>query len=254
LPHIAPSASGALLLYGYHSQGSDTLWVASLTAQGRVAGSPQILLTATQAAPVRLVPIPNGFLAFYVAGSASNTGLYLRRLDGQGIPQGDSVLIAEGAADPKFFVRGEQIWAAWSEEEGDPLAQQSAGTLRIARFDASGARVARDVRVQAPVLNQYAGSPNFVDMGDDVGLLWSNQSVVYICAGCHSDAHLEFVVLDGTDLTPKSQLLMLPNLKTEGGLVDARAQRTGDELLIVSSVQYHTRSEGASASLRCIKE
>jgi hypothetical protein len=254
LPHIAAKADGSLLLYGNHSQGSETARVVSLTAQGEIEGTPETLVTGARVSPLRLLSIPNGYLAFYWVNGASENGLYLRRLDGRGVPQGEPVRISEGALDPRFFLRGEQVWAAWTEEEGDSLSEQSAMTLRIARFDTNGARVAPDARVQMPVANQAARYPHFIDLGDDVGLFWSKESIIYICAGCHSDAHLEFIVLDGVDLTPKSQMLSLPNLQTVGGLTEARAQRFGDEIVLVSTVQYHTWAEGASASVRCVKQ
>jgi hypothetical protein len=88
-------------------------------------------------------------------------------------------------------------------------------------------------------------------MGDDVGLLWAEGSIIYICAGCVPDHSLKFVVLDGEDFTPRSKAVELPNTLPNGGLLSPETARLGDDLLIVSTVTYHTSAEGASGTIRC---
>ena len=74
---------------------------------------------------------------------------------------------------------------------------------------------------------------------------------VDICAGCVPDHSLKFVVLDGQDLTPQSSVVELSNTLPSGGLLSPEAARTGDDLLVVSTVTYHTSAEGASGTIRC---
>jgi hypothetical protein len=105
--------------------------------------------------------------------------------------------------------------------------------------------------LQAPVKDREAVQPTWVEMGDDVGLLWAEGGIIYICAGCVPDHSLKLVVLDGQSFAPQSNVVELVNPLPSGGLLSPATVPIGDELLVVSTVTYHTSGEGASAALRC---
>jgi len=124
-------------------------------------------------------------------------------------------------------------------------------TTRLSRVDLTGERVAKDVRVQSPVTNQEVVTPKLLKRGNDVGVLWSEGSVIYICAGCMPDNHLRFVLLDGATLAPTSDAVTLTNPATEGGLINPSAVWQGEDLSVEAAVGYHVSGEGAAGTITC---
>jgi hypothetical protein len=90
-------------------------------------------------------------------------------------------------------------------------------------------------------------------MGDDVGLLWGDGSIIYVCAGCAPNHSQKFVVLDGQSFIPQSNVVELLNTFPSGGLLSSAAARSGDDFLVVSTLTFHTWGEGASGAIRCVK-
>jgi hypothetical protein len=127
-----------------------------------------------------------------------------------------------------------------------------ARTVHIARFDvATHTANLADVALQAPVVNEENVDPKLVTVGDDIGVVWSQGGVIYICAGCMPDNHLEFVVLDGEDLTPVSELITFENDEAMGGFILPQVIHDAGDILITSTLQYHVSGEGAFGSVRC---
>jgi hypothetical protein len=180
-------------------------------------------------------------------------------LDSDGSVLGEPVALEDSAASgfsatvPSLLVRGDQVLAAWSVVSGDSSydVQDAATTVRIARFDADGQRQGLMYDLQAPVKDRESVQASWVDMGDDVGLLWAEGSIIYVCAGCVPDHSLKLVVLDGQDFSPQSNAVELANTLPSGGLLSPETARNGDNLLVVSTVTYHTSAEGASGTIRC---
>jgi hypothetical protein len=124
--------------------------------------------------------------------------------------------------------------------------------LRIGWFDTGGRALGATYDLQAAVFERRNVDPAWLDLGDDVGLIWSEGSATPIlCDGCTPDNRLHFVVLDGETLSPKSAVLTLNNPGTAGGLTHPQIVSLGPELLVVADVEYHTSSEGMSATLQC---
>jgi hypothetical protein len=253
---IQPSATGTLLLYGDQSGSDQTVKIATLDAAGQISGTPNTLFSASSGGvfPAGLHRTDDGYLAAYTHTHFDNNdgGTYLVALDTAGVPAGDPLRLGSGSGGIDFFDHGDEILIAWTEQQGGYETDDIAVTLRVGRFDAGGRRLGSDQSLQRPIEDRYNQAPHWVEFGDELGLLWSTGGVIYVCAGCVPDDELQFVLLDGTDFTPKSQLLTLANLTTEGGLTRAEAVRLDDDLLVVSNVQYHTSAESASASVRCV--
>jgi hypothetical protein len=251
-PRLAPAPTGYALLFGYVQD--QKLRLTLVDNAGVPTVDSKVLLTGAHAEG--FLRTSQGFLLAYsnqpLDGSQAET--FLMTLDDTGTPTSEPWLLGSNAGSVEFMVRGNEIWAAWVESQGSYSDQTVASTIRIGRFDVNGNRVQSDLRLQRPVEDHAAVDPRWIDFGSDVGLLWSIGSVIYICAGCMPDNHLEFVVLDGTDLTPKSSLLTMSNRSTHGGLLDPSVVRVGDELLVVSSATYHTSAEGTSATIHCTSE
>jgi hypothetical protein len=179
-------------------------------------------------------------------------------LDSEGTPRGETILLAEdlnvvsswGTNAAAITVRDGMLLAAWSVESQDNGGGNGV-TINVARFTEEGLLASPVYQLATAVDEQERVDPVWVDMGEDVGLMWAEGSIIYICAGCMPDHQLKYVILDGDDLTPKSEIITLANDATEGGLLDAEAVRDGDDITIISSIHYHLWSEGASGTVTC---
>lgn len=134
-----------------------------------------------------------------------------------------------------------------------------ATTIRIARFDANGERQGSMYDLQAPVKGRERLEPFWITVGDDVGLIWADGSILTFCAGCVPNHSLTFVVLDGQTLSPQSNVVALLNTtflsaySMTGGFLSPVLARSGDDLVLVSTVTYHVSQELGSATIRCTK-
>jgi hypothetical protein len=77
-------------------------------------------------------------------------------------------------------------------------------------------------------------------LSDSGDLNLSRSSPTRVCVGCF------FVAFKGRVVT-------LINPAIEGGLVDPEMIVREDDVLVVSSIGYHTTSVGASGTIRCTK-
>ncbi|MGC4065130.1 MAG: hypothetical protein QM784_10885 [Polyangiaceae bacterium] len=123
--------------------------------------------------------------------------------------------------------------------------------IELSTIDETGKFVGATERLQAPVADVENLSPVLVPVGSDLGLLWSRGSVIYICAGCTPDNALNFVVLDGATLRPKSAVLSIPSPDEGGGLTDGELSGKDGDFALLTSVQYHVTSAMALGRISC---
>lgn len=149
-----------------------------------------------------------------------------------------------------LLARGEQLLMAKvaSQRSDDGLV---ASFIEFTVYDDAGNVVGETERLQAPVYDVENISPRFVTMGDDLGFLWSKGSVTYVCGGCTPDNALEYVVLDGTSLRPKSRVVEVASPDSAGGLTDGELLGEEQSYLLLTNVQYHTTSAMATGRLAC---
>jgi hypothetical protein len=260
-PKIVRAGSGYALLWLEGNDSSAKLSFGLLDETGKLASGPVVLAQGPYLAVGTIVSIGDHFVVSYADYQFRESGLVSRLLvlgaDGNAL--GPPIAFENSAptgfapSAPNLFVRGNQVLAAWSTLSGSVETEDAATTIRVARFDANGARQGPMYDLQAPVKDREAVQPLWIEMGDDVGLLWADGSIIYICGGCVPNHSLKLVVLDGEKFTPQSKVLELVNPLPAGGLLSPDAVRTGDELLVVSTVTYHTSGEGASGTIRCVK-
>jgi hypothetical protein len=258
---IVVAGSGYALLWVDGDQSSAKLSFGLLDEKGKLATAPVVVAQGPYLAAGNIAPIGDHFVVSYADYQYSDAGLVSRLLvlDADGRALGSPVAFEDSAATgfsatvPSLLVRGDQVLAAWSvvTGNGEYDVQDAATTIRIGRFDADGQRQGPLYDLQAPVFDRESVQPFWVEMGDDVGLLWAEGSIIYICGGCVPDHSLKLVVLDGQDFTPQSNVVELANTLPTGGLLAAEAARNGEDLLVVSTVTYHTSAEGASGAIRC---
>jgi hypothetical protein len=254
---VVRAGSGYALLWVDGNQSSAKLSFGLLDENGKLASTPLVLAQAPYLGVGDIAPVGAGFVVSYADNGYLNSRLASRLLvlDADGSTIGEPIALEDthGSAS-SLLVRGDQVLAAWSILHGDKReAMEAATTVRVGRFDAKGKRQGPMYDLQAPVTHRESVQPFWVEMGDDVGLLWAEGSIIYICAGCVPDHSLKFVVLDGQDFNPRSNAVELTNTLPAGGLLSPESARIGDHLLVVSTVTYHTSAEGASGTLRCAR-
>jgi hypothetical protein len=247
-PRMVKTADGAALLYVETADATARLRLAFVDGQGALLDPSKVVVEgSTNYQANDLVATPSGFGLVYSSFDREWT-LHYRALDGRGNTIGEATTLVDGTLDGRLLARGNAVLAAWTVNGEDENSKRH-GIIRVARIDASSG-TATTYDVQRPVIDQANSGPRWVDMGADVGLMWGRGQVIYICGGCYPDDALQFIVLDGSDLTPKSGLLSVPS-PVGPGLTRAELVRHGDDILVVASITYHVSAEAASATLHC---
>lgn len=232
--------------------GGSTIQLVQVGADGTPIGDVETVIESTGNLQTQeLVPHAGGLVLLYsqVDFASNMQGNYYVWLDTSGARQGEPVKLGDGFGPTSSLSRGEELLVAWTEQTGN-YDEKMTRTVHVGKIGAAGKRVGPSYALQAPVDDQENVDPHWVDMGEDVGLFWSQGSVIYICAGCFPDNQLKFVVLGGDDLTPKSEVLSLPS-PNPFGLRSPQAVRVDEEILAIASVTHHVDAEGASATIRC---
>lgn len=256
-PQLAPTAAGNALLFVEPAVDYSTMGprFALLDAAGDLSGDVVELGPAqNQVQTGALAALPGGFAAAVTTWSGASFLTELLFLDESGAVQGEPIELndARPYIGQSLLVRGDELIVAHADEEGSYEQSDIAGFITLSRFDVgTRERVAPDVRLQSPTVNEEVVNPVLFPVGDDVGLLWSRGSVIYICAGCTPDNHLEAVVLDGDDFTPLTDLLTLPNNQPMGGFVRPTVAPAGDHFVVVTDLRFHVSAAMATGAFQC---
>ena len=109
--------------------------------------------------------------------------------------------------------------------------------------------------LQSPVADRSNATPFLLDFDGNIGLLWGTGTFGGTIQGGRwmLDDSLSFVVLDGDSLGTRSGVVTLVNPETTGGLTHPLAVKRGQDLLVVSTIQYHVGGEAVSAAIRCAR-
>jgi hypothetical protein len=256
LPGTAPNSNaGAIVSFadGYAAVWAEGLGdemaykFARLDAAGNLVGSPKTLLDGRVYGVDSLVALEDGFAMTYTVFDGTQSSRFVA-FDADGTPYREPVTLGEPGAG--LIRRGDYVVAAWMHGSGD-RGSAWAGNLRIGRFDDRG-RAAGDVyELQEAVVHEQNSYPAWVELGDDLGLVWSRGSVIYVCGGCIPDDHLEFVVLDGRTLAKKSEVVTIENQETSGGLLRSQMVANESRLTVATNVTYHIAAEAGLATISC---
>jgi hypothetical protein len=259
---LVPTAQGFVLFWIQRPQNTTPYQarVAHLGPDGALVGEPRVLIEQdTYLLTTSLTWLGDRVVATY-AGEEGYTSVML---DEQARPLGDAIPIGQ-AHWSAVLPRGERVLSAWMVTHELPATEEStlggeyeypsrAITLRVGWFDRDGKATGASRDLQAPVPDEENVDPAWVDLGEDVGLLWSQGSVIYVCGGCMPDNHLQLVVLDGETLQPKTGVLRLDNPASQGGLIRPQIVAAGSDQIIVGEVGYHTDAEAMTATVRCVQ-
>ncbi|HET9958410.1 MAG TPA: hypothetical protein VFQ61_28135 [Polyangiaceae bacterium] len=232
-----------------------------LTDDGTLTVSPNAVATNSNWLwPAAITSTGQGFLVSYVENGWDGTNAFqvvsTRRIAADGT-LGDEHELArsthsDGGGSHALLWRGGEALLARSFTEGTYEGEKLGSTVLLTRLDADGRRLADDVRLQSWEKSRVNNQPFLFARGEDVGLLWSQGSYIYVCAGCMPDNHLEFVLLDGSTWAPKSNRLQFSNPAASGGLISPEGVTLGDDILVASRVGYHVTSELSAGTIRCL--
>lgn len=149
--------------------------------------------------------------------------------------------------DVALIRRDDRVLAAWSHSLGSGLG----ASIRIAWFSERGQPEGNTSELQAPTFYEDNSDPAWVELGDDLGLVWSRGHLNGSCWECVEDDHLEFVVLDGQSLEPKSNVVTVERGESLGTLTESMLASTGGDVTIVTNIATHRFLEGAVAGVTC---
>jgi hypothetical protein len=257
-PAIVPTQNGNALLFSNTTVDymMSRIRFARLDANAGVSGDvTDIETTGDGATPQAgaLIVTPNGYAATYSRwGLESETLLVF--MDTNGAVQGEPIVLgfSRPGLGQSLLVRGNELIVAFGDEDGGYENSDIAGFIGLARFDlTTRALVGPVVRVQTPTVNEEVVNPFLFPVGDHLGLLWSRGSVIYVCAGCMPDNHLELVVMDADDFTPVSSLLTIPNDQPMGGYIRPMVAPVGDHFVVAASLRFHVSGNPATGAFQC---
>ena len=246
---LVVSSSGYALTWLQTTGSQAQLRFALLDASGALSGA-SLVLRAGNLNLSSLLAVDGGYLLTYHEYAGGKSRPYLLALDAAGTPLQDPLQLSPDGYGGSLIRRGEEVLAAWSENQGSQVDQRRATILRLGRFDQKGNALGPSAPLQAPVLDRANNDARWIALGNDVGLVWAEGKIIYICAGCFPDNHLKFAIFDGANFTRKSDVLDLPSPVT-AGLTDPQMVGAASNLLLVSSITYHVSAEGASATIAC---
>jgi hypothetical protein len=244
---IVSFADGYAAVWAESAGGEGLYKFARLDAESDLVGTPRTLLEGKVTRVDSLVALEDGFAMAYT-GLATTQTSKLVAFDVEGTPYREPVALGEPGAS--LVRRGDYVVAAWGVGTGDP-GNAWASNLRIGRFDDRGRPVGVVRELQEATLHEQNGHPAWVTLGDDLGLVWSRGGVIYICGGCIPDDHLEFVVLDGSTLAKKSEVVTIENQETTGGLLRSQIVASDSGLTVATNVTYHIAAEAGLATISC---
>jgi hypothetical protein len=256
---LAPAADGNALLFVHTAVDYSSMAVrfARLDADGALDGNlvdVSMVQAQGQMQSGELVAVPGGFAATTTTWTGAEFETHLVFLNDGGAVQGDPILLSDGRPflGQSLLVRGGELIVARVDEVGSYDQSNIARFATLSRFDLeTRERSAPDVRVQSPTVNEEVVNPVLFAVGDDVGLIWSRGSVIYICAGCMPDNHLEAVVMDGDDFTPLTEMLTFPNEQPMGGYIRPLVAPVGEHFAVVTQLFFHVSGNMATGAFQC---
>lgn len=248
---VAVGSDDVALLWTDYSDRS--LRFVRLSFDGVLEGEPELVQQGDPVSLGAITQTAKGYLFSYETEAQAQR--FVRPIDKVGT-LGAAVSLGQLPAGPyashSMLARGNEVLLAWTDEGGSWDGMDTSRTTVLSRLDLEGERMTDDVRVQTPKVNVEHVDPRLLERDGDVGLLWSEGSVIYFCSGCMPDHRLRFVMLDGETLSPASDTLSLLNPASQGGLISPVGWWRGDDLSVVAAVGYHTSGEGAAATIRCV--
>ena len=121
----------------------------------------------------------------------------------------DNWVHLQSQCDTSMLVYGEDLVIAWTKWEGTLSQGNRQSVIYLRRFDERGNPLGAKYKLQAPIENRHNVTPQLKRFESEIGLIWGTGAVYYGCGGCMPNDSLNFVLLDGVDLEPHSEVVTL---------------------------------------------
>ncbi len=222
------------------------LYFQRLDRDGEPLAAPTRVLDGDAGAISNFVGVGDGFAVVLGKGDeAPNRKMRYLGLDAVGRPYWGPVPFAEWGVS--LLPRGRRVLVAWSHTLGLGLGS----SIRIGWFSERGEPEGDTLELRAPIYDQDHFDAAWVELGDDLGLVWSRAYGDGGCWDCSPKTHLEFVVLDGETLEPKSDVVRIDWPDPTGLLTGSMLVADRRDVTIVTNIAFHRFLEGASAGVSC---
>lgn len=263
-PDLVARPGGWAVLYSVVEGATNVLRLALLDADGAVQGTPTIVssgLNENIGFAQSLVATDGGFAATWTNGSYVESEVFFARLDAAGqIVSGPHRIsrakgggyTSSGAFDTvgtALVAVGDKYVAAFVEtySEGGFDAQKSSTVVRIATVDGDGKGQLHTL--QAPVEDMTANAPSLVTYGENIGVLWSYGTIIYICGGCIADYDMHLALLDPATLSPVAPEVV--QVSGTNGFRSPRGVVLDGKLFTTTSLDFHALSYPATGVFAC---
>jgi len=253
---------------------------------GQPAGEPvQVAKAVIVGAPAMVATASGGVAVAWPEAAAdvpdSPRSIRFRAFDASGGPAGEVRTLSPASTGqpdhPALLARTGGFVAAWDERwTNGSVALDAEGweVVRLAVLGADGAVAGPVFRVQAPETDRARSQPFLVALdgdapddgdtpddggapgggapGGDFGLGFRDETMIYVCAGCVSDAVIRFLPLHGDDLAPAGDEVTLAiSGGGVGGLGGLSAVRLGSDFLAYVRIEVHALFTPALVAWRC---
>jgi hypothetical protein len=262
---LAPDGEVGVLWADSSIQGKLQMRFARIDGQGDLTGDPIEIgkvASVTGSSEGVLVTTPTGFAVAWTASvGLGRSEVWFATIDGDGqylispkrisreSEQGYRASIGYRRGSTPLVVEGDGYLLAYGLEYfNEDYANPKGWTIvELAAIDSEGSEVIH--QLHAPVNDVSSSYPTLFRLDGRLGLLWSSGAAIYICAGCFVDNDLKLVLLDPDDLAPASEVAT--HAHAEHGYVQPAAVVLGQDVLSVSSQDFHALSYPAAAVMHC---
>jgi hypothetical protein len=230
------------------------LWALLLDETGDAVGSPRAVAEGADLVLGSLVATEKGFaLTYSTVAADGSSSVWYQALDETTGASGPAYELGrtDGKLMTSLVAHGSEVVVAWTQCERWQCA------VKLQRMDEQGRPLGAMYALDSPEGGETDGRVALLGFDEDIAVIWShgpkNSEI--------PDYDLHWVILDGTKLTPVSELLVLTRPLSGTRLTRPQAVRLGSDVLVLSDVdsdfdvdaQDHPDSAVASGVIRCTR-
>jgi hypothetical protein len=242
--------------------GPAKLRVLLLDEMGDAVNSPSVVAEGDDLSLGSLVATETGYaLTYSTLAADGSSSIRYQALDGTAAASGPAYELGptDGELMTSLLAHEAEVVVAWTQCEGETSAEQQQCAVALRRMDERGGPVGPTYALDTPREGELDGRVALVGFGEDIALIWSHGTVDDECIECMPHYNLRFAMLDGTKLTPASEILTLQIESHHRVVRLTRPQGVllGNDVFVVSDVDFDEvgspASRAASGAIRCTR-